>query len=136
MILTLTTVAPYELGAPSTATVTITDTAAPLVSVTAFDSAASEAPGDVGTFRFARTGSTAAPLTVTFTVDRHRGRRYRLHGVAGVGDVCGGRLDGRSDLMPVADGDAEAPETVILTVSDGATYDVGAPRTATVTITG
>ena len=36
--------------------------------MTAFDSVASEAPGDIGTFQFARTGSTAAPLTVTFTV--------------------------------------------------------------------
>jgi hypothetical protein len=37
-IFTLTSVAPYELGAPATATVTITDTDSPLVSVTAFDS--------------------------------------------------------------------------------------------------
>jgi hypothetical protein len=39
-------------------------------------------------------------------------------------------------LTPVSDGLSEPPETVEITVTDGATYDVGAPATATVTITG
>jgi hypothetical protein len=39
-------------------------------------------------------------------------------------------------VVPLPDGAAEAPETVIVTVTDDATYDVGAPASATVTITG
>ena len=76
VILTLTGVTPYDLGSPATATVTITDTDTPLVSVTAFDSTASETGPDLGTFRFSRTGSTASALTVTFTVTRHRDQRH------------------------------------------------------------
>ncbi|MEP6782979.1 MAG: Calx-beta domain-containing protein, partial [Acidobacteriota bacterium] len=68
VILTLTNVAPYDLGSPATATVTITDTNVPLITIDAFDSTASETGPDMGTFRFSRTGSTAAALTVTFVV--------------------------------------------------------------------
>ena len=57
----------YDLGVEF-ATITITDTNTPLVSVTAFDSTAAETGNNRGTFRFSRTGSTAASLTVTFTV--------------------------------------------------------------------
>jgi large repetitive protein len=43
-----------------------------------------------------------------------------------------------SDLfvVPLPDADAEGSETVIVTVTDGATYDVGAPATATISIAG
>jgi len=141
VILTLTTVAPYELGSPDTATVTITDTPTPLVSVTAFDSLASETPAgippDTGTFRFARTGSTAAALVVTFTVG----------GTAVAADylplpatltvtIPAGASTVDLILTPVSDGLAETPETVEITVSDGAAYDVGSPSAAIVTITG
>ena len=38
-------------------------------------------------------------------------------------------------VMPLGDGDdTEVAETVIVTVSDGASYDLGAATTATVTI--
>ena len=39
-------------------------------------------------------------------------------------------------VMPLADATAEGSETVIVTVDDGATYDLGSPVTATVTIAG
>jgi Calx-beta domain len=134
-IFTLASVAPYELGAPATATVTITDTDSPLVSVTAFDSTASETPGDTGTFRFSRTGSTAASLTVTFTVGGTASAADYAALPASVTFPAGASTMDLT-LTPVADPDPEAPESVILTVTDGATYDVGAPAAATVTITG
>src|SRR6185436_16023389 len=68
VILTLGTTTPYEVGSPASATLAINDTNTPLVSVTAFDSTAAEATLDPGAFRFTRTGSTAASLTVTYTV--------------------------------------------------------------------
>jgi hypothetical protein len=141
VILTLTTVAPYEVGSPETATVTITDTATPLVTVTAFDSTASEAPAgspiDTGTFRFTRTGSTASPLVVAFTVG----------GTAAVSDyqplpvsmsvtIPAGATFVDLLITPVADITPEAPETLILTVTDGASYDVVAPGSALITIAG
>jgi len=136
VILTLVSAAPYDLGSPGAATVTITDTDSPLVSVAAFDSTASEAGPDLGTFRFSRTGGTAAPLTITFTVTgtAANGTDYQSVPVSvtfGVGQAT-------SDLfvVPLPDGAAEAPETVTVTVTDAAAYDVGAPASATVTITG
>ena len=136
VILTLTGAAPYELGSPESGTVTITDTSSPLVSVTPFDSTASEGGSDFGTFRFARTGSTAASLTVTFTVTgtATNDTDYQSLPVT----VTFGAGQGTVDLfvMPLTDGDAEGSETAIVTVTDGATYDVGAPAAATVTIAG
>jgi len=141
VILTLTTVTPYELGSPATATVTITDTATPLVSVTAFDSTASETaagvPADTGTFRFTRTGSTASPLVVTFTVGgTATAADYMPLPVSLSVTIPAGASTVDLILTPVSDALPEAPETVEITVSDGATYDVGAPAAATVTITG
>ena len=58
VILTVTDGAQYDLGAPATqtATVTITDNAIPIVTITAPDATASEVGPDPATFRFTRTG--------------------------------------------------------------------------------
>ncbi|MEO7157394.1 MAG: Calx-beta domain-containing protein [Vicinamibacterales bacterium] len=134
--LTLTGVTPYDLGSPATATVTITDTDTPLVSVTAFDSTASETGPDLGTFRFSRTGSTAAALTVTFTVTGTAisGTDYQSLPLT----VTFGAGQATADLfvVPLPDAMVEGPETVIVTVTDAAAYDLGSPVTATITITG
>jgi len=136
VILTLTNAAPYDLGSPATATVTITDTNTPLVSVSAFDSTASETGPDTGTFRFTRTGSTAATLTVTFTVTGTATSGIDYQGLPvsvtfGVGQATADLV-----VLPLADSTAEGSETVIITVTDDALYDVGAPAAATVTIAG
>ena len=60
------------------------------------------------------TDYTSVPLTVTFPA-----------GVATV-DVV---------VTPMADASAEGPETVILTLTTVAPYELGSPATATVTIT-
>lgn len=134
VILTLTSVSPYELGSPATATVTITDTDSPLVSVVAFDATASETGPDMGTFRFSRTGSTAASLTVTFAVTgtATNGTDYQSVPLT----VTFGAGQATTDLfvIPLSDGAADGSETVIVTVTDGASYDVGSPAAATVTI--
>lgn len=136
VVLTLTTVDPYDLGSPATATVTITDTDTPLVSVTAFDSTASETGPDLGTFRFARTGSTAASLTVTFTVTGTATNGTDYQSVPLTVTFAAGQATADLFVVPLPDGTVEGPETVIVTVTDGATYDLGSPATATVTIAG
>lgn len=137
VILTLTSVAPYELGSPATATVTITDTNTPLVSVEAFDSTALESTLDPGRFRFTRTGSTAATLTVAFTVSgtATSGVDYQALPVPVSVTFAAGSATADVVVTPLQDTDnAEISETVIVTITDGATYDVGAPASATVTI--
>ena len=134
VVLTLTNAAPYALGTPVSATVTITEM--PVVTVVAFDSSASEAGPDPGTFRFTRNGSTAAPLTVTYTLTGTavNGTDYQLLSLT-VTFLAGNAV---ADVVvtPVTDALAEAPETVILTITDGAAYDLGSPSSSTVTIAG
>lgn len=135
VMLVLGDTTPYEVGSPASATLTINDTATPLVSVVAFDSTASETPIDPGTFRFSRTGSTVAALTVNYTVagTSTSGTDYTPLSLSVTFVVGSPTAD--VQVTPLVDGDAvEAPETVVVTVTDGATYDLGATPSATVTI--
>lgn len=136
VILTLTGVAPYDLGSPLAATVTITDTDSPLVSVAAFDSTASETGPNLGTFRFSRTGSTAASLAVTFTVTGTATNGIDYQGIPMTVTFAPGQPTADLFIAPVPDAEPDDAETVIITVTDGATYDVGAPAGATITIGG
>jgi hypothetical protein len=133
--LTLAAKPTYVVGTPSSATVTITSEDLPTVTLTAPDPTAAENPLRTGNFRVARTGPTTAALPVSFT---------RTGTATAVQDYVNFPLSltipiGASSatliLTPVNDATVEGPETVILTLAPRATYTVGAPATATVTIT-
>ena len=135
VVLTLTTVAPYELGSPATAIVIINDTNLPLVSVAAFDSTASETPANEGRFRFTRTGSTALPLVVAFTVDGTATPGVDYQALTGTVTIPAGALFADVVVTTLKDSvNQEADETVIVTVTDGALFNLGATSVATVTI--
>ena len=134
VILTLTNAAPYALGSPVSGTVTITEM--PAVTVMAFDASASEIGPDTGTFRFTRNGSTALTLTVTYTVAGTAVNGTDYQGVPLAVTFLAGQATADVVITPMADAVAEGVETVILTVTDGALYDLGAPNSATVTIAG
>lgn len=135
LTLTLSTVAPYELGSPAEASVTITDTNTPLVTVAAFDSTAAESPANEGRFRFTRTGSTAAPLVVTFTVAGTATAGVDYSALPVSVTIPAGSAFGDVVVTTLVDSDInEVAETVVVTVTDGASYDLGATSTATVTI--
>ena len=135
VILTLGVTAPYEAGSPASATVTIGDTPTPLVSVTAFDSTAAEAGLDPGVFRFTRSVASATPLTVTYTIagNAQNGIDYQL--LSGSVTIPAGVAFIDVTVQPKVNFDAVGgSETVIVTLVDGADYDLSAPTTATVTI--
>ena len=111
-----------------------------LVSVSAVDKDANEsgaAGTNNGTFRLTRAGSAtqlANGLTVSFT----------LGGTATAGDYVALPLTAAFaanaatadvTITPVNDGMAESPETVVLTVSAGANYELGSPASATLNVT-
>lgn len=50
------------------------------------------------------------------------------------GTVAAGQATVDLEVMPVADALVEASETVVLTLTDGLTYNVGSPNWAKVTI--
>ncbi|HYE84762.1 MAG TPA: Calx-beta domain-containing protein, partial [Vicinamibacterales bacterium] len=105
------------------------------VSVSAFDANAAETGGDLGTFRFTRTGSTVSALTVTFTVSgtATAGTDYQSLPVSVT--IAAGATTADLFVIALPDGATEGTETVIVTVSDGASYNVGAVS-ATVNIAG
>jgi len=135
VILTLTSVAPYALGSSTSGTVTITDAASlPVVSVVAFDAAASETGPDLGMFRFTRTGSPASSLTVTYAVTGTAVNGTDYQAIPVTVAFLAGQATADVFVIPTADGIVEGVETVIVTLTDGATYDLGAPATATATV--
>ncbi len=135
VILTLTSVAPYALGSSTAGTVTIADAASvPVVSVVAFDAAASEIGPDLGTFRFSRTGALTSSLVVTYTVTGTAVNGTDYQAIPVTVTFLAGQATADVFVIPTADGIVEGVETVIVTLTDGATYDLGAPATATATV--
>ena len=152
VILTLTANAAYNLSStPSerTATVTILDNE-PIVRITASDNQGAETvsggPVNTGTFRISREGNTANTLTVSFS-------RTGTGGLGSTADytlwVNSTALTGTSVVIPVGQEYvditvrpvdnlvAEPSETVILTLTANAAYNLSSTvseRTATVTI--
>jgi hypothetical protein len=137
IILTLTPISTYLVGSSSTATITLTsdETVTKVVTVTALDASATEAGLTSGTFRFARTGSTASALTVYYTVTgtATAGTDYTALGTSVT--FPAGQSTVTKPVTPRQDSLQELNETVILTLTQHATYAVGSSASATVTLT-
>ncbi len=102
----------------STATVTIIDGVVPDVTVTAFDAVASEVGPNPGTFRFSRTGSPSATLTITYCTSgtaQQNGADY-LPALQGCPTITFGAGQATVDLTitPVNDALVEGPRNSIV----------------------
>ena len=132
---TLNVTTPYEVGSPASASLTISDTTAPLVTVMAFDSTAAESTSNPGTFRFTRSVVSASPMTVTYTISGTATSGLDYFALSGTATIPANAAFVSLVVMPRADGVAgEIAETVVVTLNDGDAYDLGAETTATVTI--
>ena len=138
MIVTLSANAAYTVGAPASGTVTIVDDEPPLpvVTIAVTDGTATENnAADTGVFTVSRTGSTAAALTVNYTVSGTATNGTDYQTLTGDCDDSNElRAARRSRWSPIDDNLAEGNETVIVTLSANAAYTVGAPSSGTVTI--
>jgi hypothetical protein len=136
-IVILTQSANYAVGSPASATVTLTSNEAitQTVTVAATDNLATEAGLTTGTYTFTRTGSTAAALTVDFTVSgtATSGSDYGSLGTS-VSFPAGVTMVTKT-LTPLQDTLQELNETAIVTLTQSANYAVGSPASATVTLT-
>ncbi len=122
-----------EIGSPGT----IGSGAAPIVGITAVDALASEAGSDPGLFRFTRSGSTASPLTVLYTIGAGGGEATPddyTPTLTGSQIIPAGAASVDLTITPVDDTVVEGTEQLTLTLSDTGSYDVGAAASATVTI--
>jgi hypothetical protein len=133
-ILTVVDTAAYDLGANTSATVTIADNDVPTVTISPKGPPAAEA-GIVGTFTITRTGSTTGILNVSYTISgTATGADYNPT-LTGTVTIPDGFASIDLIFAPVDDAVVEGTETVILTLASGAGYTVGTPDAATITIT-
>ena len=142
VIFTVTSGAGYNVSSPSSATGTITNDDAD-VTVTVAPGSATEDGATNLVYTFTRTGFTALPVTVNFSVGGSAvfsQPDYTQTGAATYTDTSGTVIFGAGDstatvtIDPSADTTVEPDETVILTVTSGVGYNVGSPDSATATI--
>ncbi|MCA1627369.1 MAG: hypothetical protein LC742_05345 [Acidobacteria bacterium] len=142
VILTVTAGAGYTVGVPAAATGTITndDTG---VSVAVSPLSTTEDGAGNLVYTFTRTGVTTGALTVnfsisgtaTFNTDYAQSGATAFTPPTGTVDFAAGSSTATVTIDPAADNTPEADETVVLTVTSGTGYNVGAPSVATGTIT-
>jgi len=141
VILTVTSGTGYNAGVPNSATGTITNDDTD-VSLTVSPSSVSEDGATNLVYTFSRTGVTASPLTVNFSVGGTAtfSTDYTQTGAATFGVSSGtvtfgaGNSTATVTVDPSADTTPEPDETVILMLTAGTGYSVVMPDTATGTI--
>ena len=141
--LTLTSVAPYELGSPVSATINVTDAPPAVVTVVTSDGDVNEF-GNFGIFTLTRVGGNmSAPLsvTVTFGGTATAGTDYNpvttsYAVISTTVTFAAGSATATVLVLPRWDSVTDPSETVTITVVDGDSYDPGAPASATLTIVG
>jgi uncharacterized repeat protein (TIGR01451 family) len=109
----------------------------PIVSIAATDANAAESGTtvDTGTFTLTRTGDISAALTVTYTVGGTATNGIDYNRLTNSIIIPAGQASTTIKITPVNDANAtEGNETVILSLVDGAAYDLNSANTATVTI--
>jgi len=104
------------------------------VTASATDATGAEPGTDTGTITLTRTGSTSRPLDVAYTVDGTATAGADYVALTGTATIPAGSDRTTVTITPLDDPSFEVDETVRLVVTDGATYDLGSPASATVTI--
>lgn len=137
-VLTLTANAAYNLGTARTATATIvSDDVAPVlptVTLSTTDMTAAEANRETGTFTVARTGSTTHALVVNYALGGTATNNADFDNLAGSVTIAAGAASATIVVRPADDTIVDANETVIVTLSANAAYQLGTTTNGTVTI--
>ena len=108
----------------------------PVVSVVATDPNAGENPLDTGTFTVSLNSvNTGSPITVNYTVTGTSTPGPDYTPLSGTVIIANGQQSESITVTPINDAEVEPSETVILTLAEGAGYNIIAPVTATVNIT-
>ena len=105
----------------------------PSVTVTATDASATEG-GDPGAFTVRRTGATTEVLTVNFSVSGTAAGGADFISLGTNVTFALGQSNATLTVTPMDDALVEGAEAVVVTVSTNAAYTLGAPSSATVTI--
>src|SRR5439155_2291716 len=105
-----------------------------IVSVLATDGNASEQGPDTATFTLSRIGDTSSALTVNYALSGKTQNRKDYPPLGTSVTIAAGASSATVTVTPIDDNQAESDETVVLTISPGADYDVGSANSATITI--
>src|SRR5206468_109949 len=105
------------------------------VTLAVIDSSAAEgSPADTGKFRVTRSGSTAAPLTVSYQVSGAATNGQDYSSLSGTVTIATGQTSADIDIVPVDDTIFEGPENVHVQLTAGTGYVVGTPSAGDVGI--
>jgi hypothetical protein len=134
VVLSIAPGADYDIGTPSSGTVTIANATLPTVSLIVSDGSASEAPGNGGVFTVTRTGAKTAPLTVHFAMSGSATAAidYRDPGSSVV--VPAGSSNTTIALAPLHDGAVEGTEVATLSIQSHSGYLLGQTTSGSVNI--
>lgn len=99
--------------------------------VAATDSSATEAGLTTGTFAISRTGSTAAALTVNYTVSGSATPGSDYIALTGSVTIPAAAASAAITVTPIDDTTVEPDETVVVALTPNGAYLVGAPGNAT-----
>jgi hypothetical protein len=131
--LALSANAAYTVGSPRSATVNIFDNspppALPMVTIAANSPDASEAGPTNGQFTVTRTGATTSALTVNYAISGTATNGTDYSTLSGRVTIAAGSATATVTVTPLVDALTEGTETVILTLSANAAYNiVGSPK--------
>ena len=107
----------------------------PTVMLTASDATATEANTTTGTFTVSRTGSTAAALTVNYTVSGTATPGSDYNTLSGTVTIPASAASATMTVTPINDTAIENNETVVATLAASAAYRPGTLNSATITST-
>ena len=133
VVVTLTANGSYIVGSPA-ATVAITDNDLPTVSIIATDASASEVGVDTGTLLVTRNGCLSSPLTVSYTLGGSATSGSDYQALSGSVAIPAGAASVTITITPIDDSFAEGDETAVVALAANASYVVGSPSSASVTI--
>jgi hypothetical protein len=106
----------------------------PTVTITAPDPNASEFPLDNGKISIKRVGCTDNDLSVFYTISGTATNGVDYRRLSGTATIPSGTTKAAITVKPIDDTIPEPDETVILTLSPDANYNIVSPNTGTVTI--
>jgi phosphodiesterase/alkaline phosphatase D-like protein len=107
----------------------------PTVTVAVTDGIATEGnPSDPAIFTINRTGSTAPPLIVNYTVGGSAANGFDYQGLSGTVLIPAGQSSANVTVTTLDDSFVEGNETVVLTLNSNTAYNLGSPVSGTITI--
>jgi len=115
----------YSLALDASATLNIQDDDAPQVNVSTTDDSFSEANGSLAKFFLSRTGSTAAALTVNYTLGGTATSGSDYTAPSGSVTIAAGSAGAFVDVSMLDDTLAEGTETIVFNVTPDAAYSTG-----------